>query len=109
YFNYIKAREDKLWITTFGDATRYMREREHATVNSNEKDGKIYVSLTHSLDKKMYDLTLTLKTYVPDQWSKVAMSQGASMHRVDVQHDEKGSYVIYQVEPNTSNALLSGS
>jgi len=109
YFNYIKGKEDELWITTFGDVTKYMREREHAIVNTNEKEGKIHVILTHSLDKKMYDLPLTLKTYVSDKWSKVVVSQGASIHTVDVQRDEKGSYVLYQVEPNTTNAELSGS
>ena len=109
YFSYIKDRENKLWIATFGDATKYMREREHATVNTNEKDGKISVSLTHSLDKTMYDLPLTLKTYVPDKWSKVTVSQGTKTKTVDVQHDEKGAYLLYQVEPNTINALLSGS
>jgi peptidoglycan/xylan/chitin deacetylase (PgdA/CDA1 family) len=70
YLKYIKDKEDKLWITTFGDAARYMREREHATVSADEKDGKISISLTHSLDKSMYNLPLTLKTYVPDKWSK---------------------------------------
>ena len=109
YFNYIKDREDNLWIATFGDAAKYMREREHATVNTNEKDGKISVSLTHSLDKKIYDLPLTLKTYVPNKWSKVTVSQGPNTKTVDVQHDEKGGYVLYQVEPNTTNVLLSGS
>ena len=109
YFNYIKDREDKLWIATFGDATKYMREREHAKVNTNEKDGMISVSLTHSLDKTMYDLPLTLKTYVPDKWSKVTVSQGTNTKTVDVRRDEKGGYVLYQVEPNTTNALLSGS
>jgi peptidoglycan/xylan/chitin deacetylase (PgdA/CDA1 family) len=109
YFNYIKAKEDKLWIATFGDVARYIREREHAAVNSSEKDGKISVSLTHSLDKSKYDLPLTLKTYIPDKWSKVTVSQGTDTKTVDVHHDEKGSFVIYQAEPNTSNALLSGT
>jgi hypothetical protein len=109
YFKYIKDREDKLWIVTFGDATKYMREREHATVNAKEKDGKISVSLTHSLDKTMYDLQLTLKTYVPDKWSKVTVSQGIKTKTVDVQHDEKGHYVLYQVDPNITGVLLSGS
>ncbi len=109
YFNYIKSKEDKLWIATFGDATKYMREREHATIKSEEKDGKINVSLTHSLDKTMYDLPLTLKTYVPDKWSKVTVNQGTNTKTVEVQHDEKGGFVLYQVEPNTTNALLSGS
>ena len=109
YFKYIKDREDKLWITTFGDATKYMREREHATVNANEKDGKINVSLTHPLDKTMYDLPLTLETYVPEKWSRVTVSQGTNLKTVDVQHDAKGTYILYQVEPNTTNALLSGT
>ena len=107
YFNYIKDREDKLWIATFGDATKYMREREHATVNSSEKDGKISVSLTHSLDKTKYDLPLTLKTYVPDTWSKVTVTQGTNTKTVDVQHDEKGGYVLYQAEPNTTDIIIA--
>ncbi|MEJ0082344.1 MAG: hypothetical protein WDM78_15660 [Puia sp.] len=78
YFNYIKEREDKLWIATFGDVARYIREREHATINSSEKDGKISVSLLHSLSKTDYDLPLTLKTYVPSTWNKVTVIQGAS-------------------------------
>ena len=86
-----------------------MLEHEHATVKANEKDGKISVSLTHSLDKTMYDLPLTLKTYVPEKWIKVTVSQGTKTKTFDVQHDEKGGYVLYQVEPNTTNALLSGS
>ncbi len=84
YFNYIKDREDKLWIATFGDATKYMREREHAKVSSSEKEGKISVSLTHSLDKTKYDLPLTLKTYVPANWSKVTVTQGTNTKTVDV-------------------------
>lgn len=109
FFNYIKNKEDKLWIATFGDATKYMREREHAIIKTDEKDGKISVLLTHSLDKTMYDLPLTLKTYIPDKWSNVTVSQGTNTKTVDVQHDEKGNYVLYQVEPNTTNTLLSGS
>jgi len=109
YFTYIKKREDSLWIATFGDATKYMREREHARVSAEEKDGKISISLTHSLDKTLYDLPLTLKTYIPANWTKVTVSQGSTTHTADVGHDAKGRYVLYQVEPNSSNAVLSGS
>ena len=109
YFQYIKDKEDKLWIATFGDATKYMREREHAKLNAVEKDGKISVSLTHTLDKTMYDLPLTLKTYVPQKWNKVTVSQETTTQKLDVQHDEKGTYILYQVKPNRTNALLSGT
>ena len=109
YFKYIKDRDDKLWIATFGDVARYIREREHATINSSEKDGKIIVSLTHSLSKTDYDLPLTLKTYIPSTWSRVTVTQGTNQKTVDAQHDEKGSYILYQAEPNTTYTLLTGS
>ena len=108
YFNYIKAREDKLWIATFGDVARYIREREHATLNSSEKEGKIIISLIHSLSKTDYDLPLTLKTYIPSTWSRVTVIQGTNQKTVDVKHDGKGGYVLYQAEPNTTNVSLVG-
>ena len=87
-----------------------MREREAATVSAYDKDGKINVTLTHSLDKSMYDLPLTLKTYVPDKWSSVTVRQGTHSKTIDVtRHDEKGNYVLYQMEPNGPNVILSGN
>ncbi len=109
YFKYIKDREDKLWIATFGDATKYMREREAATINATQKDGKTTISLTCSLDKSMYDLPLTLKTYVPKNWSKVSVSQGADTKTIDLLHDEKGNYVLYQAVPNGTDTIISGN
>jgi peptidoglycan/xylan/chitin deacetylase (PgdA/CDA1 family) len=106
YFSYIKAGEDKLWITTFGDATRYMREREHSRISAGEKSDVITITLTHSLDPTMYDLPLTLKTYVPAGWKKATVSQGSSSQHVDVQQDQNGTYVLYQLKPNTTNASL---
>jgi hypothetical protein len=106
YFNYIKGKDDKLWIATFGDVTKYMREREHANIQVEEKTGAISISLTHPLDQAMYDLPLTLKTYVPANWNKVSVTQGTSTQKADVQHDEKGAYVIYQIKPNTKPVLL---
>jgi hypothetical protein len=107
YFHYIRKKEDKLWVATFGDVTRYMREREDAKVNAQQKSGKITVTLTHSLDKSMYYLPLTLKTYVPSGWTKVKQVQGKHMHQVTVKKDDKGSYVLYQVNPNAEVITLT--
>lgn len=109
YFEYIKSKEDKLWVVTFGDATRYMREREAAKVSSAEKNGRIMVTLTHPLDKSMYYVPLTLKTYVPSGWKKVKVQQGKAIHNKSVMQDEKGSYVLYQAKPNAENIVLSKS
>jgi peptidoglycan/xylan/chitin deacetylase (PgdA/CDA1 family) len=106
YFNYIKARESKLWIATFGDAAKYMREREHAHVTAETKGNSITISLTHTLDKTMYDLPLTLKTYVPKNWTTVTITQGSATTRSTPDHDASGSFILYQLKPNTVNASL---
>lgn len=106
YFNYIKARESQLWIATFGDATRYMREREAAKVHAEQKDGSIIVSLSHPLDNSMYYLPLTLKTYVPDAWRNVTVTQASVKQRPVLHQDEKGRYVLYQAKPNSATVIL---
>lgn len=108
YFQYIKNRQDRVWIATFGEVTKYMREKENAKVEHSQKEGKISVMLSHSLDKAAYDLPLTLKTYVSPEWKRVWVWQGKRMQRIDAATDEKGSYVMYQVYPNGIAATLSG-
>jgi len=107
YFHYIRSKEDRLWVATFGDVTRYMREREASKVTASKKAGKIIVSLHHSLDKTQYYLPLTLKTYVPLDWKNVKATQGKNVHQLLVKKDDKGSYVLYQAEPSAVPIMLS--
>lgn len=108
YFTYIKAREDKLWVATYADVTKYMRQRMNAKVQAQEKENNITVNLTHSLDKSLYNLPLTLKTYVPAGWKTVKVKQGKKEQQVQPQKDAKGTYVLYQALPNTGPAELLG-
>ena len=107
YFRYIRSKEDRLWVATFGDVTRYMREREASKVTANNRDGKITVVLNHSLDKSQYYLPLTLKTYIPSAWKNVKATQGKQAHQLQIKSDDKGNYVLYQAEPNGVNIVLA--
>lgn len=117
YFKYIKAREPQLWIATFGDVTKYIREREHAHVqttanyinsggNVSYTNDPIKVTLTHTLDKAQYDLPLTLKTYIPSQWTKVTVTQNKKVQNPTIQRDAEGPYILYQLTPNSTPAIL---
>ena len=88
-------------MATFGDAAKYMRERMNSTVSSENKKGSIKVSLSHSLDTSMYNLPLTLKTYVPSKWQKVIVKQGDNITTVLPLKDSNGYYVLYRAEPNS--------
>ena len=106
YFRYIRSREEDLWIATFGDVTRYMRERMSATVTSEQKGKKILVDVTHPLDTLAYDLPLTLKTYLPANWQDVQVEQGTKK-QIQSQTDSLGTYVLYQALPGGGKVLLT--
>ena len=107
YFGYIKKQDDKVWIATFADVTKYMRERMHAAVKSNKTDNNIMVELTHSLDKSMYDIPLTMRTYVPDDWKQVQVKQGDKKQTVSAMTNAQGTFVLYQMQPNMDATELS--
>jgi len=107
YFQYIKKHEDSLWIANFSDVAKYMRERMHASVNTDKKNDRIIVHLQHSLDVKTYDVPLTLKTYIPEEWKKVEVMQGSDKQQLQIQKDNKGNYILYNVNPNKGTIELS--
>ena len=107
YYTYIKSKENDLWVGTFGDVTRYMKERMSAKVNASEKNGKIDISLDHPLDKTLYDLPLTLKTYVKPEWKEVNIKQGNSSVKVKVQHEGTTAFAIYQAVPGNEKVEIT--
>ncbi len=108
YFKYIKEREEDLWVATFADVTKYIRERQASQVEAQWEGAEINVTLTHDLDPSLYDLPLTLKTYLPDDWNVVQMnSAGETSVSLEVLHDVNGRFVLYQVAPGTGVVRLS--
>lgn len=99
YFSFMKANEKDLWIATFRDVTKYLRERKATKVTTSVKDDSISINLTSELDPELYSVPLTLKTYIPADWISAQVSQGDQSKTLEIQIDEKGSFVIYDVKP----------
>lgn len=110
YFAYIKTREQNLWVATFGDVTRYMRERQSAKVTSKQTGDKIVVTVTHPLNKAMYNVPLTLKTYVPLKWRNVSVTQRGKTKLIKsvISPGGKESYVQYRAIADGAPITLSG-
>ena len=106
YLDYMKAREDRLWVATFADAAKYARERMASQVTTKQAGNAIEVTVRHALDAKRYDLQLTAKTTVPAEWSSVRVSQGRTTATIPVQREGGSSYVTYRITPNGSVARL---
>lgn len=109
YLAYMKSKEDRLWIATFQDVAKYIRERMHAEVRWYRDGDAISVVLHQSLTDVSYDLPLTLKTLVPPEWERVEVRQGTRSQIAAAIHDQGHVYVLYQAVPNGEVVKLSSA
>ncbi len=107
YFGYISSKTGALWVATFQDVGKYIRERRHGAVSSFKDGNVISVVLRSDLTDVSYDLPLTLKTYVPKEWRQVEVQQGEQTKHVAVVQAKEGNYVLYQAMPNGEVVTLS--
>jgi len=103
----MKSKEDDLWIATFGDVTKYIRERMNSEINTEIKNRNITVDIKHNLDTTMYNIPLTVKTYIPSKCKKVKVIQGQTETTVQQMQDSTGYYVQYQAIPNFSEVNIT--
>ena len=106
FFDHLAASHDRVWVATFQDVTKYMRERQDAVARTSAHDGGLRVMLTHSLDPTLYDLPLTLRTAVPAAWERVRVTQGASSLVAEVQREAGTRFVQYDAAPNGAPIIL---
>ena len=78
---YIQSGE--LWAPSFTDATKYIRERQNATVARRVENGVVYVDLKLRrttedglyMDESVFNYPLTVKVRVPASWQTVSYDQ----------------------------------
>jgi peptidoglycan/xylan/chitin deacetylase (PgdA/CDA1 family) len=109
YFDYMKANEARLWVTTFRDAGKYARERMASTVTTKQAGDAIDVTVTHALSPKLYNLPLTARTTVPAGWAQADIQQGNARQTVPVQREGGNAHVMYRIAPNAGPARLTPS
>ena len=107
YFGYIKSKEDSVWVATFQDVAKYMRERMHARLESYRYGNVISVVLRDDLTDIRYNLPLTLKTYVPANWPAVEVRQGDRVTIIEATPDKMLGSVTYQALPNAETITLT--
>lgn len=107
YFGYLNSKKQSLWIATFQDVAKYIRERRQSTLAWYTEGGVISVVLRSELTDLSYHLPLTLKTYVPSEWKRVQVRQGEERKQVDVVRANGAGYVLYQAMPDAEVISLS--
>ncbi len=108
YFSYIKEREPSLYVATFGDVAKYMKERKNSTVKSDVRGNSIAVNVSSTLDPGLYDVALTLKTYIPKGWKSAVLDRkDKNPEKITILKDSGGPYVIYPFKPGDDGVVLT--
>jgi peptidoglycan/xylan/chitin deacetylase (PgdA/CDA1 family) len=110
YFEYIESKRAQLWVATFQDVVKYMRERQHSSARHSSRGDVVEVVLRHDLDARLYDLPLTLRTRVPPDWEAVELRQGSRAERLAVAREKGGAglaSVTYLAVPNAEPIVLT--
>ncbi|MDN3687773.1 polysaccharide deacetylase family protein [Cyclobacterium jeungdonense] len=104
YFEYINDRREQIWVATFADVTKYIRERESAKIESVVNGKSIKVTLSSNLDPNVYDVPITLKTYVPKNWKSVSINKDRVID--EVKSDSLGNYITYSAFLGENEVIL---
>jgi peptidoglycan/xylan/chitin deacetylase (PgdA/CDA1 family) len=106
YYSYLKSKEEHLWVATFGDVAKYIRERMNAHAETFHEKGNLTVKLTHNLGPE-YDLPLTMKTYVPKSSGVQSVKQGNTGINFREGKDTAGRFILYKLVPNTETVKIT--
>jgi peptidoglycan/xylan/chitin deacetylase (PgdA/CDA1 family) len=104
YFKYINDRKEQVWTATFADVTKYIRERKNTKIESELTGNIIKINLSSTLDPNVYDVPITLKTYIPKNWKNVSINKDQSNY--EIQKDALGNYVTYSILPSKKELVL---
>jgi peptidoglycan/xylan/chitin deacetylase (PgdA/CDA1 family) len=105
YFEYIAEKED-IWVGTFAEVTKYMRQRMHTKVDYSLEEKKLKLSLNSALDKFWYDQELTLMTLIPSDWNKVVLKYGSTEEVLSIHKNANGKHVTYGIPAEISKFSL---
>ena len=115
-FSYISElnEEGKVWVTTYTNAIKYVRERQNSTVSAWEEDGDLYVRITMSeytddgkaLPLNIFNHPLTVKVEVPDSYGNINYTTGGVEYTATAFSEGAKNYVYMNVIPDGSAVKL---
>ena len=109
---YVKSGE--LWCPTFGEATKYIRERQNTEVSERYENGTVYVETTINrtakdgmiLSENVFNYPLTVEVRVPADWHSATYRVSGKTSTVNVYTRDGASYVMVNLVPGADGATV---
>ena len=87
-------RNSNYWIASESDIFRYLKEKEAASLKTEQYENMIFLKIVHPLDPSVYDYPLTIE-YISD--AKLIRIEGSEN---DGSYNNRDGYFLFNVLPN---------
>ena len=109
HLQFIKSKEEYLWIATFRDVVKYLKERKYTKVELADSSYNHYsFSINDCLQDSIYNFPLSLKVKIPELWDSVKVTQNDIDIPCQIQIDIcNNKYVIFDAVPNKGKVIIT--
>jgi len=107
---YLKANQDKFWVSTFANVARYIKERNAASVTElSNQDSSITLQVTDNLPDSIYNYPITLRRPMPADWQAARISQNNQTVEAQIVEINSTKYMMFDVVPDAGEIVISRS
>ncbi len=104
---YLKARESKFWVATFGDVVKYIKERNAASVSEvSIGQDSIVIRVTDALDDSIYNCPITVRRPLPSGWTTSVVIQNGKEIESQIVEVNAVRYIMFNVIPYDGDNVL---
>lgn len=104
---YLDKNRSKVWVETFGNVARYIKERDAASVKEKESTAeKIVVEVTDNLADSIYNFPLSIRRPLPDGWETAYVSQKEKAVDDTIITDGSKKYIMFKAVPNGGDVVI---
>lgn len=104
---YLNDNPEKFWVTSFGNAGRYVKERNAVSVSETvNSDNTITVHVTDSLDNSYYFHPISVRRPLPDNWADCSVKQNGNGLPAKIVEVNFVKYVMFDVVPDNGDVIL---
>jgi peptidoglycan-N-acetylglucosamine deacetylase len=106
---YLDTRRSTFWVATFGDAIRYIKERNGVSIAELAVDKThIAFQMTDTLDNRIFNYPLTLRRPLPSDWPSARITQKDRVIRgQDIEFGRSGRGIMFDAVPDGGEIILT--
>ena len=110
HLEYMNEHRDELWIASYGEAVKYIKERDSsALVELSNTNNMITLEVTHGLSDVIYNVPISIQRIIPIDWQSATVTQDGNAIESKIIEVDNEKFLQFDVIPNGGTIVINGS